>query len=72
MIGLGIPELLISLAIVLVLFGPGRLSGMGSAIGQSIRSFREAVREPTAQGSDRDARPPPCGAPRADHTDRTV
>lgn len=45
MAGIGIPELLIILAIVLVLLGPGRLAGVGGALGQSIRSFREAVRD---------------------------
>jgi sec-independent protein translocase protein TatA len=40
---LGVPELLIILVIVLVLFGPGRLAGAGTALGQAIREFRRNV-----------------------------
>lgn len=40
---IGLPELLIILAIVVLLFGPGRLAGVGSALGQSIREFRRGL-----------------------------
>ncbi len=40
---IGIPELLIILAIVLILFGPGRLAGVGSALGQTIREFSRSL-----------------------------
>ena len=40
---IGIPELLIILVIVLILFGPGRLAGVGSALGQSIREFGQGL-----------------------------
>ncbi|MDO8614062.1 MAG: twin-arginine translocase TatA/TatE family subunit [Dehalococcoidia bacterium] len=43
--GLGPPELLIILAIVVVLFGATRLTGIGGAIGKSIREFRREVKE---------------------------
>ena len=43
--GLGVPELLIILVIVVVLFGASRLTGIGSAIGGSIREFKKAVRD---------------------------
>ncbi len=42
---LGVPELLIILAIVLIMFGPGRLAGLGRALGDTIRTFRHEVRE---------------------------
>jgi sec-independent protein translocase protein TatA len=41
---IGIPELLIILVIVLLLFGPGRLAGVGSAVGQSIREFGQGLK----------------------------
>ena len=41
---IGVPELLIILAIVIVLFGPSRLSGLGRSLGQGIREFRQSVR----------------------------
>lgn len=40
---IGIPELLIILVIVLILFGPGRLAGAGSALGQALREFRQGI-----------------------------
>lgn len=44
MAGLGVPELLIILAIVVVLFGASRLAGIGSSLGTGIREFRKSVR----------------------------
>jgi sec-independent protein translocase protein TatA len=41
--GLGGWEWLIILIIVIVLFGGSRLAGVGRALGQSIREFREGV-----------------------------
>ncbi len=41
---LGITEILVILAIALVVFGGGKLSGVGKAIGQSIREFRKEVK----------------------------
>lgn len=42
MFGFGVPELLIILVIVLVVFGAGRLPEIGSALGKSIRNFKKA------------------------------
>jgi sec-independent protein translocase protein TatA len=42
---LGAPELLIILAIVVVLFGASRLSGIGKGLGRGIRDFRKELRE---------------------------
>ncbi len=42
MFGFGIPELLIVLTIVLVVFGAGKLPEIGSAFGKSIRNFKKA------------------------------
>ncbi|HUS17194.1 MAG TPA: twin-arginine translocase TatA/TatE family subunit [Chloroflexia bacterium] len=39
---LGPTELIIILVIVLVIFGAGRLSQVGGALGRSIREFRDA------------------------------
>ncbi len=40
---LGIPELLIILVIIVVIFGVGRLPEIGGAIGKSIREFKNQV-----------------------------
>ena len=39
----GTQELLIILALVLVLFGAGRLPGVGKALGQSLRNFKKGI-----------------------------
>ena len=48
MAGLGVPELLIILLIVVVLFGASRLAGVGAALGGSVREFRRSVRDDDA------------------------
>lgn len=42
MFGFGMPELIVILVIVLVIFGAGRLPEIGSAFGKSIRNFKKA------------------------------
>jgi sec-independent protein translocase protein TatA len=42
MFGFGMPELMIILVIVLVVFGAGRLPEIGSALGKSIKNFKRA------------------------------
>ncbi len=41
--GIGWPELLIVLGIVLLLFGPKRLPGMGRALGSGMREFKDSI-----------------------------
>lgn len=36
-------ELIILLGIVVLLFGPNRLAGVGEAVGKAIREFRDAT-----------------------------
>lgn len=45
MFGLGMPELIIILVIILIIFGAGKLPEIGGAIGKSIRNFKKATRE---------------------------
>ena len=45
--GIGVPELVIILVIVMIIFGVGRLSEIGGALGRSIREFRR-----TAEGEE--------------------
>jgi sec-independent protein translocase protein TatA len=45
MFGLGFPELLIIMVIVLIVFGAGKLPEIGGALGKGIKSFRRSVKE---------------------------
>ncbi len=42
---IGWPELIAVLIVALVIFGPKRLAGLGSALGRTIREFRKEVRD---------------------------
>ena len=46
MFGLGIPELIIIMVIVMIIFGAGKLPEIGGAIGKGIKSFKKSVKEP--------------------------
>ncbi|OGG96607.1 MAG: hypothetical protein A2508_10520 [Candidatus Lambdaproteobacteria bacterium RIFOXYD12_FULL_49_8] len=41
--GLGVGELSIILCIVVVLFGAGRLAGIGAGLGKGIRNFKDEI-----------------------------
>lgn len=45
MAGIGVPELLIVLVIILLVFGVGRITKIGSELGKGISAFRQGVRE---------------------------
>ncbi len=45
MFGLGTQELVIILALVLVVFGAGKLPQVGGALGKGIRNFKSGLRE---------------------------
>ena len=44
-IGGHIPELIIVLVVILIIWGPGKLPDLGSALGRGIREFRKASAE---------------------------
>lgn len=46
MFGIGIPELVILLVIILVIFGAGKLPEIGSGLGKAIRGFKKGVSDP--------------------------
>ncbi|MBW1974964.1 MAG: twin-arginine translocase TatA/TatE family subunit [Deltaproteobacteria bacterium] len=44
--GIGMPELIVVLVIVLIIFGAGKLPEIGAGLGKGIRNFKKAVQEP--------------------------
>ena len=45
MMGIGFPELMIILVIIMIIFGAGKLPQIGSAFGQSIKNFKSSMKE---------------------------
>jgi sec-independent protein translocase protein TatA len=43
MFGVGMPELLVILVIILIIFGAGKLPQIGEGLGKGIRNFRKAT-----------------------------
>jgi sec-independent protein translocase protein TatA len=51
---IGPPELLIVLVIVLVIFGPKRLPGLGRSLGSGMREFRDSITGKGSKGDEDD------------------
>jgi len=77
--GLGMPEVILVLAVVLILFGAKKLPELARGMGKGIKEFKNATREiqdDLEQALDDDPPPPPRKKPSADAsehwTDKTV
>jgi sec-independent protein translocase protein TatA len=42
---IGLPELLIIVAIALLVFGPSKLADLGKGLGEGIRNFKSSMKE---------------------------
>lgn len=52
--GIGFPELMIILVIIMIIFGAGKLPEIGSAFGNSIKNFKKSMKEAEEIKSDMD------------------
>ena len=66
---IGVPELLIIFAIIVLLFGASRLPGLGKSVGQSIRGFKTGLRGADEEkAKELEAKPPSDATPPAPPT----
>jgi len=55
MMGIGFPELMVILVIIMIIFGAGKLPEIGSAFGRSIKNFKSSMKEAEAEELDADS-----------------
>ena len=52
--GIGMPELIVILVIILIIFGAGKLPEIGAGIGKGIENFKKATREVDLEDKDKE------------------
>ncbi len=69
MMGIGFPELMIILVIIMIIFGAGKLPEIGSAFGNSIKNFKKSMKDAEAGEIEPGS---PDGEPALPDSDTTV
>lgn len=54
MFGLGWPEVSVIVVIALVIFGPRKIPELGSALGKTLRGFKDEMAKPSDESEDLD------------------
>ncbi len=50
--GIGMPELIIILVIILIIFGAGKLPEIGAGLGKGIKNFKKATKETSLEDKE--------------------
>jgi sec-independent protein translocase protein TatA len=53
MFGIGMPELIIILVIILIIFGAGKLPEIGAGMGKAIKNFKKATTDEEKKPSEK-------------------
>ncbi|MDL1963360.1 MAG: twin-arginine translocase TatA/TatE family subunit [Deltaproteobacteria bacterium] len=53
MFGIGMPELIIILVIILIIFGAGKLPEIGAGVGKAIKNFKSATTDTEKKEADK-------------------
>ncbi len=53
--GLGMPELIIILVIILIIFGAGKLPEIGAGLGKGIQNFKKSSKETKIEDNDEES-----------------
>lgn len=53
--GLGMPELIVIMVIVVLIFGVGKLPELGAGMGKAIRNFKKGVKDTQGEIEDKGA-----------------
>ena len=64
---IGIPELILVLVVLLVIFGPKRLPGLGRSLGSGMREFKDSVTGKAGKDDDDDEDRPALAAGPTSH-----
>ncbi|HEY9633220.1 MAG TPA: twin-arginine translocase TatA/TatE family subunit [Coleofasciculaceae cyanobacterium] len=59
MFGLGLPEVAIIAIAALVIFGPKKIPEMGTALGKTLRGFKDEMNKPTSEQDDSEPKDSP-------------
>ena len=71
MFGIGMPELLVILVIILIIFGAGKLPEIGGAIGKGIKNFKKGMQDDDKSTTEQLKADPPSAQASQNTGDKT-